>query len=551
MKRVFCFAVLALFFVSLPSCAKKTQPTPQEKETPENADPQDPRDPQDPQQEEADTTVVSLENLEQTDVDTSGSNGNSGNEGKKKVSLLGDSITTYQGYTPYPSNYQYPKSSYADFTSVSQTWWHQFIYNKMTDAALEVNSSYTGTCVQETTSQGHPGYGFLHRYVELGNPDVIIVNGGTNDSWSFKLPVGSLDFNVATDNLDTYQFAQAYDKLIRLLKAKYPEAQICCIIGDAVMDASYTAYAQVIRDVCAHYELPCAEVVFADRASMTYDNVHPNVAGMADMAEQIWDALQPYLEPDGQRVKQVSDPKMKIYFPKGAATTSRIVITCPGGGYSGIPGADGYEGAFWKDLFNEAGYALAVLYYTLPGGDYTKPTGDLENAIKLVRENAARWKIDAEKVGVMGFSAGGHLASYGATNFTGTAKPDFQVLFYPVITMESGKTHAGSITNLLGSNPSEELVAKFCNEKHVSAGTCRAFLTYAENDGTVAPATNGAAYYDAMCMKAAAMGGTGEVLRLTDSPYRTEPNTNISTRRKPRFTPGLNLSRENPPYSLR
>ena len=296
---------------------------------------------------------------------------------------------------------------------------------------------------------------------------MIIINGGTNDSWSYQLPVGSLDFTLATEDLDTYQFAQAYDKLIRLLKEKYPEAQICCVIGDAVMDASYSDYAKVIRDVCVHYELPYAEVVFADRASLTYDNVHPNVEGMADMAEQIWDALQPYLEPDGQRIRQTSDPRMKIYFPKGKAENSRMVVVCPGGGYSGIPGADGYEGAFWKDLFNEAGYALAVLYYTLPEGDYTKPVGDMENAMKKIRGNAARWKVDTEKVGVMGFSAGGHLASYAATHFTGTAKPDFQVLFYPVITMENGMTHAGSRNKLLGADPSAELVSQFSNEKHL------------------------------------------------------------------------------------
>jgi lysophospholipase L1-like esterase len=214
---------------------------------------------------------------------------------KKRVSILGDSISTYQGYTPYPSNYQYPKGSYADFTSVTQTWWHKLIYQKMSNAKLEVNSSYTGTCVQETTDKGHPGYGFLHRYVELGNPDVIIVNGGTNDAWSFNLPVGTLDFSIATDNLDEFQFAQAYDKLIRLLKTTYPNAQIACVIGDNVMDAQYSTYAQVIRDVCDHYSLPYAEVVFADRAASTYDNVHPNPSGMADMADQIWNALQPAL----------------------------------------------------------------------------------------------------------------------------------------------------------------------------------------------------------------------------------------------------------------
>ena len=423
---------------------------------------------------------------------------------KKKVSILGDSISTYQGFTPYPNNYQYPKAAYTDFTSVSQTWWHQIIYDKMTDAKLEVNSSYTGTCVQETTDRGHPGYGFLHRYVELGDPDVILVNGGTNDAWSYHLPVGTLDFSKATDQLDEFQFAQAYDKLIRLLKLTYPNAQIACIIGDCVMDAQYTSYAQVIRDVCDHYELPYAEVVFANRAAVTYDNVHPNVEGMQEMADQIWAAIGPVLEPGSQEIPQldarvvnVESPRMKVYLPATGGTTHGLVIACPGGGYSSIPGADGYEGAFYKDLFNEAGYALAVLYYTLPGGDYTKPMGDMEAALRLVRRKAAQWYVDPDKVGVMGFSAGGHLASWAATHLSGSARADFQVLFYPVITMGNG-THAGSRTQLLGNNPTEAQIALFSNEQHVSAATPRAFLAYAQDDGTVPPAYNGAVYYDAL-----------------------------------------------------
>jgi lysophospholipase L1-like esterase len=95
--------------------------------------------------------------------------------------------------------------------------------------------------------------------------------------------------------LDTYQFAQAYDKLIRLIRAKYPKAKVFCIIGDNVMDAGKTAYAKVIRDVCNQYGLHYAEVVFSDRASSTYDNVHPNVAGMTDMANQIWNQVKNYL----------------------------------------------------------------------------------------------------------------------------------------------------------------------------------------------------------------------------------------------------------------
>ena len=214
---------------------------------------------------------------------------------KTRVSFLGDSITTYKGYTLFPNNGQYPNNNYSDFTSVSQTYWYQLIYDKMTNAVLEANSSHTATCVQNTTKNGYPGYGFINRYADLGNPDVIFINGGTNDSWSFNLPVGSLDFSIATDNLDTYQFAQAYDKLIRLTKGKYPKAKIVCIIGDCVMDSKYSAYAQVIRDVCNHYSIKYAEVVFADRAASTYDSVHPNVAGMKEMADQIWDQVKSYM----------------------------------------------------------------------------------------------------------------------------------------------------------------------------------------------------------------------------------------------------------------
>lgn len=423
---------------------------------------------------------------------------------KTKVSILGDSISTYQGFTPYPSNYQYPKGSYTDFTSVSQTWWHQIIYDKMTGAKLEVNSSYTGTCVQETTEKGHPGYGFLHRYAELGDPDVILINGGTNDSWSYSLPVGTLDFSIATDNLDEYQFAQAYDKLIRLTKAKYPSAKIACIIGDNVMDAANTAYAQVIRDVCEHYDLPYAQVVFPDRAAMTYDNVHPNVDGMEEMASQIWNALKPVLEPGSEeiptleaRIVNVDSPRMKVYLPPTKGKLCPLVIACPGGGYSSIPGADGYEGAYWKDLFNDAGYAFAVLYYTMPGGDSGKPTADMEEALRLVRRRAGKWYVNTDRVGVMGFSAGGHLASWAATNLSGNAKADFQILMYPVITMGEG-THTGSRTQLLGGSPTSEQIAIFSNEQHVSASTPRAFIAYADNDTTVPPTFNGAAYYDAL-----------------------------------------------------
>lgn len=228
--------------------------------------------------------------------------GSSSVSSKTRVSLLGDSITTYQGWTAYPNNYEYPQSaSYPDFTSVTQTWWYQLIFNKMSNATLEVNSSYTGTQIQDHASQGHPGYGFLQRYVDLGNPDIIFINGGTNDI-SRDLPLGSLDFDIPIDELDTYQFAQAYDKLIRLVKARYPKARIVCVLGDRYFDgvkANGLPAAAIVREICQHYGILYAEVDYgANRSTCRYSdgtNVHPTPEGMTEMANQVWDAVQPYL----------------------------------------------------------------------------------------------------------------------------------------------------------------------------------------------------------------------------------------------------------------
>ena len=201
------------------------------------------------------------------------------------------------------------------------------------------------------------------------------------------------------------------------------------------------------------------------------------------------------------RVVTVSSPSMKIYFPATKQKRCRIVVACPGGGYSSIPGADGYEGAFYKDLFNAEGYALAVLYYRMPGGDRTRPISDITNAVTYLRTQADNLYIDPNMIGVMGFSAGGHLAATLATTGTGNTKANFQVLFYPVITLESGKTHNGSRNNFLGSNPSDALVNQYSLHKQVCADTPRTFLTYAEGDNVVPATYNGFAYYQALCDK--------------------------------------------------
>ena len=118
---------------------------------------------------------------------------------------------------------------------------------------------------------------------------MVLINGGTNDS-SYKLPVGEHNFDLALEELNEYQFAQAYDKLIRLISRDYPKAKIMLIIGDAMQD--YARYRDVVMQLATHYNLPYAMVIFPNRTASTYDKVHPNAKGMQEMADQIWEQLE-------------------------------------------------------------------------------------------------------------------------------------------------------------------------------------------------------------------------------------------------------------------
>ena len=130
----------------------------------------------------------------------------------------------------------------------------------------------------------------------------------------------------------------------------------------------------------------------------------------------------------------------------------------------------------------------------MPKGDYRVPISDAEEAIKLVRRNAEKWFINTKRVGIMGSSAGGHLASTVATHSNGKAKPDFQILFYPVITMDPTYTHLGSMKNFLGEKPEEEMINEYSNEKKVDADTPRAFIALSDDDNVVPP-LNAINYY--------------------------------------------------------
>jgi acetyl esterase/lipase len=207
--------------------------------------------------------------------------------------------------------------------------------------------------------------------------------------------------------------------------------------------------------------------------------------------------------------RNVINPTMQIYLPDKEKSTGAAVVICPGGGYSVV--VFKAEGVRTAEEFAKNGVAAFVLKYRLPN-DTTMvdkkigPLQDAQQAIKTVRENAEKWGIDKNKIGIMGFSAGGHLASTEATHFdkayiendTGTSlRPDFQILVYPVISMQDSLTHAGSKYQLLGENPSKEITDLFSNELQVNNDTPPAYITQAGDDAVV-DVDNSIAYYEAL-----------------------------------------------------
>lgn len=194
-----------------------------------------------------------------------------------------------------------------------------------------------------------------------------------------------------------------------------------------------------------------------------------------------------------------------LYRP--AKPNGAIVVICPGGGYGKV-GMAGEEGALRAKWFNDLGVTGVVLNYRLPKGRSKVPLLDVQRAIRLVRSKATEWGCDPHRVGVLGFSAGGHVASMAATHYDKgnpqaadavdrqSCRPDFALLVYPVITM-GAQAHGGSRTNLLGPHPSEELVKLYSNELQVTDDTPPCFLAHAKDDSMVVP-DNSRTFYAAL-----------------------------------------------------
>jgi cytidylate kinase len=190
-------------------------------------------------------------------------------------------------------------------------------------------------------------------------------------------------------------------------------------------------------------------------------------------------------------------PTLTLFLPKKSAAPTPAVIVCPGGGYEHLAGD--YEGGHNARFFQEKGVAAFVLKYRLPIHGYRHPVPllDAQRAIRLVRSRAAEWNIDPTKIGIMGFSAGGHLASTVITHFDSgnpqaaysidrvSSRPDFSILVYPVISMAEGITHSGSKANLLGPKPALALVASVSSELQVTPQTPPTILVHALDDEPV------------------------------------------------------------------
>ncbi len=220
---------------------------------------------------------------------------------------------------------------------------------------------------------------------------------------------------------------------------------------------------------------------------------------------------EPRIDPTGNitGIRKVTEPTLNFFLANNNDSKNAAVIICPGGGYSLL--SHEKEGNKVAEWFNSIGVSAFVLKYRLPSDvimidKTTGPLQDAQEAMRTLRRRAQEWNLDPTKIGVIGFSAGGHLASTLSTHYndkvydskdTISARPDFSILVYPVISMEEGITHKGSKENLLGENTSSELIEKYSNQKQVDSNTPKTFLVHATDDSAV-PVENSINYYLAL-----------------------------------------------------
>lgn len=194
--------------------------------------------------------------------------------------------------------------------------------------------------------------------------------------------------------------------------------------------------------------------------------------------------------------KKYHEATLTVYPTSSKRNTGMAIIACPGGGYSHL--AMEHEGHDMANWYNSQGITYAVLKYRLPNKHKEVPLSDTQQAIRIMRQRCNEWGVNPQMIGIQGASAGGHLAATTATHFdSDDVRPNFQILFYPVISLDSKITHKGTRENLIGKNPDEETITYYCNELQVTSRTPQAFIMHSSDD-TAVPVENSLRYYRAL-----------------------------------------------------
>jgi acetyl esterase/lipase len=243
-------------------------------------------------------------------------------------------------------------------------------------------------------------------------------------------------------------------------------------------------------------------LLFLINANYTYSqSMKINLWPEGEIPLRIKNNIQEQVErTDMIRIGKVQVPQLEVYLPNKKSASGQAVIICPGGGYAIL--AYDWEGTDIAKLLNAKGIAAFVLKYRLPDplsstAPDQVPLMDAKQAMRIVRARATEWNVNQNKIGIMGFSAGGHLASTFSTHFEENTKPNFSILIYPVISMDKSITHMGSRNNLIGNNPTNAMITWYSNELQVTSNTPPTFLIHATDDDVV-PVENSLLYYQAL-----------------------------------------------------
>ena len=413
-----------------------------------------------------------------------------------EVVLIGDSITHFWGGDPKASQANGPRSWQSTFGQY-RTLNLGFGWDRIQNVLWRLD----------------------HGELDGVHPRVIVLHIGTNNT---------SDTANARQNTPA-EIVEGIRAIIRRLRAKTPEARIIFMavfpreqrpdhprrrliseinsllaelgdlpgitllnIGPKLLQPDGTISPEIMADFC-HPTEKGYQIWGEALASLLAASVAPASAAAKNLTPEKL-ALWPGQAPVGGGGFEKADASITLYRP--AKANGAAAVICPGGGYGGL--VTGPEGSGIAQWLNAHGIVGIVLEYRLPHGRAFVPLLDAQRAIRTVRANAKEWGCDPRRVGIIGFSAGGHLASTAATHFDAGnpaaadpieregCRPDFAVLVYPVITM-SEKTHGGSKQNLLGASPSVEIVDLFSNEKQVTTQTPPTFLAHALDDKVVSP----------------------------------------------------------------